>query len=185
MPVDWNKKTVLGTIGYHNLSNHSIAPLLIEKIKQLEWAKNVTVEEMNWGPIAIVQWFQTLEIPFERVVLFTAIQRPKRKIGDITIFKWGGGIPDDKEVQARVGDAVTGVISPENLLIIGEYFKIWPKEVYLVDVEPGREKAGETLTTKVGEKVMDYLKILELVCKNGCQVDKNCVILQGDKIAFK
>ena len=183
--MDWNKKTVLGTIGYHNLSNHSIAPLLIDKIKQQEWAKNVTVEEMNWGPIAIVQWFQALETPFERVVLFTAIQRPKRKIGDLTLFKWGGRTPSDKEVQARVGDAVTGVISPENLLIIGEHFKIWPKEVYLVDVEPGPEKAGETLTTKVGERVMEYLETLEIVCKYGCESDENCIILYGDKISFK
>ena len=183
--MDWNKKTVLGTIGYHNLSNHSIAPLLIDKIKQMEWAKNVVVEEMNWGPIAIVQWFQTLATPFDRVVLFTAIQRPKRKIGDITIFKWGGGVPNDREVQARVGDAVTGVISPENLLIIGEYFKIWPKEVYLVDVEPGPEKAGETLTTSVGERVMEYLETLEIVCQQGCKSDDNYIVLQGDKIAFK
>ena len=183
--MDWNKRTVLGTIGYHNLSNHSIAPLLLEKINQLEWSKHVTVEEMNWGPIAIVQWFQSLEIPFERVVLFTAIQRPKRKIGDITIFKWGGKTPPEREIQARVGDAVTGVISPENLLIIGEYFKIWPEEVYMIDIEPGPEKAGETLTTKVGEKVMDYLKILETVCQYGCTNNDNFVLLQGDKISFK
>ena len=183
--MDWNKRTVLGTIGYHNLSNHSIASLLIDKIKELTWAKHVVVEEMNWGPIAIVQWFQALDKPFERVVLFTAIQRPKRKIGDITIFKWGGGTPNDREVQARVGDAVTGVISPENLLIIGEYFKIWPKEVYMIDVEPGPEKAGETLTTEVGERVMEYLEALEIVCKDGCKSDENCIILYGDKISFK
>ena len=183
--MDWNKRTVLGTIGYHNLSNHSIAPLLHEKIKQLEWAKHISVEEMNWGPIAIVQWFQSLEIPFERVVLFTAIQRPKRKIGDVTIFKWGGKTPNEREIQARIGDAVTGVISPENLLIIGEYFKIWPQEVYMIDVEPGPEKAGETLTPKVGEKVMDYLKTLEIVCQHGCTNNDNFVTLQGDKISFK
>ena len=183
--MDWNKRTVLGTIGYHNLSNHSIAPLLTEKIKQLEWSKHVAIEEMNWGPIAIVQWFQSLETPFERVVLFTAIQRPKRKIGDVTIFKWGGKTPNEREIQARVGDAVTGVISPENLLIIGEYFKIWPEEVYMIDVEPGSEKAGETLMPKVGERVMDYLKTLEIVCKQGCMSTDNFVILQGDKIPIK
>lgn len=176
---------MLGTIGYHNLSNHSIAPLLIDKIKQMDWAKNITVEEMNWGPIAIVQWFQSLSTPFERVVLFTAIQRPKRKIGDLTIFKWCGKTPHEREIQARIGDAVTGVISPENLLIIGEYFKIWPEEVYMIDVEPGSEKAGETLTPKVGEKVMDYLKTLEIVCQHGCTNNDNFVTLQGDKNFFK
>ena len=181
--MELNKRTLLGTIGYHNLSNHSIGPLLLEEIRKLEWAKNITVEEMNWGPIAIIQWFQTLLNPFERVVLFTAIKREGRAIGDVSVFRWGGKTPGDKDIQARIGDAVTGIISPENLLIIGEYFKIWPEEVYLVDVEPGPEIAGPTLTIEVGDRVIEYFTILKTVCLEGWQSDKNFTILCGDQMA--
>ncbi len=177
--MGWNKKTLLGTIGYHNLANHSIAPMLIENIRALDWAGNIAVEEMNWGPIAIVQWFQSLEVPFERVVLFTAIERPHRNIGDITVFRWGGGLPDDRTVQACVGDAATGVISPVSLLIIGEYFKIWPEEVYIADVEPGPERPGPFLTPEVGEKVIGYFDLLEKICRDGYQCND---FLYGDKI---
>ncbi len=180
--MEWNKRILIGTIGYHNLSNHSVAPFLFEKIKALPWAQHVTVEEFNWGPIAIVQWFQALEQSFDRVILFTAISREERQIGELTIFKWGGRTPSPEEIQARIGDAVTGVISPENLLVIGEHFGIWPKELYLVDVEPGPEKAGPELTTEVGERVMEYFDTLHKVCQFGEQSDEKFAILYGDQM---
>jgi hypothetical protein len=180
--VESNKRILIGTIGYHNLTNHSIGPALLDKIRQQSWAENVTIEEMNWGPIAIVQWFQTLEDPFDRVILFTAIHRHSRPTGEVTVFKWGGKTPDEKDVQARVGDAVTGVISAENLLIIGEYFNIWPNEVFIVDVEPGPEMAGPVLTEALSARESEYLQVLENLSVKTRQNEENFTILYGDQI---
>ena len=139
-------KILVGTIGYHNLGNHSVGPALLSMLQTLSWAENVEVEEMNWGPIAIVQKFQSLQTPYRRVILLAAIERPGRNIGDIDVFRWMGSLPDEEMIQACIGDAVTGVISVENLLIIGEHFKIWPAETFIVDVEPGPETAGVEFT---------------------------------------
>lgn len=154
------KKTLIGTIGYHNLRNHSIGPALLPQLHQKDWPDGVDVEEMNWGPIAIVQKFQSLPIPYDKVIFLAAIERAGRRIGEIDIFKWMGGLPDEEMIQACIGDAVTGVISAENLLIIGEHFKIWPAEVYLVDVEPGPEEAGEGFTDEVEKIVPDVINII-------------------------
>ncbi len=180
--MEWNKRILIGTIGYHNLSNHSVGPILFDKIQEQDWFRHVSLEEMNWGPIAIVQWFQDLDTPFDRLVLVTAIQREGRKIGDFTLFKWCGKTPSDQEIQARIGDAVTGVISPENLLVIGEHFKIWPGEVILFDIEPGPEKAGPTLTTEVGERVMEYLEAIKEVSAHGLKSGFKIVNLYGDQL---
>ncbi len=118
------KKVFIGTVGYHNLRNHSIGSALLPQLQKMQWPEDVEVDELNWGPIAIVQKFQSLPIPYDRVILIAAIERPDRKIGEITVFKWQGKLPDEELIQRCVGDAVTGVISVENLLIIGEYFKI-------------------------------------------------------------
>ena len=62
---------------------------------------------------------------------------------------------------------MTGVISTDNLLIIGEHFKIWPEEVFLVDVEPGKEEMGETFTPEVEAVIDNVLEIIqELAVKN-------------------
>ncbi|TMM57560.1 hypothetical protein FEE95_09385 [Maribacter algarum] len=136
---------------------------------------------MNWGPIAIVQYFQTLEIPFDRVIFLVALERQERKIGDISVYQWLGKLPDEQQIQACVGDAATGVISVENLLVIGEFFKIWPKEVFLVDVEPGPEQAGEHLTDEVKDKIPEILRILEELTLDG-EVLMETEKLQGDTL---
>ncbi|WP_387964009.1 hypothetical protein [Geojedonia litorea] len=177
-----NKRTLIGTVGYHMLRNHSVAPILLPEIQSVNWPDSVEIEEMNWGPIAIVQYFQTLKISFDRVIFLVAIERPNREIGDITIFQWNGGLPTSTQIQACIGDAATGVISVENLLIIGEFFKIWPKDVYLIDVEPGPEQGGEYLTEAVERKIPEILYTLERITLQGISLEEEVLVLKGDEM---
>jgi len=154
-------KVFIGTVGYHNLSNHSIGSALLPQLQKMEWADGVDVDELNWGPIAIVQKFQALPTAYDRVILLAAIERPGRNIGEITVYKWLGKLPDEELIQRCIGDAVTGVISVENLLIIGEYFKIWNGETFVVDVEPGHEQAGENFTEEMEQAIPDVILTLQ------------------------
>lgn len=158
------KKILIGTIGYYNLGNHSVGPVLLPMLQSMEWPEGVSVEEMNWGPIAIVQKFEALETPYDRVILLAAIQRKERNMGEMDIFRWMGRLPDQEMIQARVGDAVTGVISVQNLLVIGEYFKIWPSETFVVDVEPGQEAAAIDLTLEVQSIIPDVIGAIRYLC---------------------
>jgi len=154
-------KVFIGTVGYHNLCNHSIGSALLPQLLQMKWAEGVDLDELNWGPIAIVQKFQSLPTQYDRVILLSAIERPGRNIGHITVFKWEGKLPDEELIQRCIGDAVTGVISVENLLIIGEYFKIWMGETFFVDVEPGPEQAGENFTEEMQQAIPDLILTLQ------------------------
>ena len=160
------RRVLIGTIGYFNLRDYSIGPHLLEQLKNTQWPPGIEVDEMNWGPIAIVQQFQSLPEPFDRVIFLTA-RACGRLVGTITLRHWVGGLPDEENIQSRISEAVTGVISTDNLLIIGEHFKIWPEEVFLVDVEPGKEEMGETFTPEVEAVIDDVLEIIqELAVKN-------------------
>jgi len=154
-------KVFIGTVGYHNLSNHSIGPALLPQLQKMQWREGVDIDELNWGPIAIVQKFQSLPTHYDRVILLAAIERPGRNIGDITVFQWMGKLPDEELIQRCIGDAVTGVISVENLLIIGEHFKIWTGETFVVDVEPGPEQAGENFTEEMQQAIPDLILTLQ------------------------
>ena len=177
-----SKRIFIGTIGYHILSNHSIGPILLPQLQQQNWPEGVFVDELNWGPIAVVQQFEATKIPYDRIILLTAIERPTRNIGDINVFQWQGGLPDEKQIQACVGDAATGVISVENLLVIGQYFKIGPKEVFLVDVEPGPEKAGEHLTEAVAIKVPQVIQAIQTLAIEGAAKIKEITYLRGETL---
>tara|TARA_R100000935_G_scaffold21665_1_gene40095 strand:- start:10030 stop:10578 length:549 start_codon:yes stop_codon:yes gene_type:complete len=180
--VELNKRVLIGTVGYQLLGNHSVGPNLLPKLQAIKWPDDVVVDEMNWGPIAIIQYLESLEVPFDRVVFLVAIERAHRKIGEISLYKWMGGLPDDKQIQACVGDAATGVISVENLLVIGEHFKVWPKEVYLIDVEPGMEIAGEQFTKKVVAQVPKILELTRQIALNGIDESMKILELRGDTL---
>ncbi len=176
------KKTFIGTVGYHNLRNHSIGPALLPELQKMQWADGVELDELNWGPIAIVQRFQSLPTPYDRVILIAAIERLDRRIGDITVNKWKGKLPDEELIQRCIGDAVTGVISVENLLIIGEFFKIWQGETFVVDIEPGAEEAGENFTEEMQQAIPDLILTLQQLCSEGNMELINFKPLYGDTL---
>lgn len=163
MDVALNKagrRVLIGTVGYHNLRDFSVGPKLLPRLQAITWPSGVEVDEMNWGPIAIVQHFEALPEPYDRVVFVSAMEHG-RPAGTVTLRRWLGGLPSTQEIQDRVSEAVTGVISLDNLLIVGEHFGIWPDEVLVVDVEPGVQEAGDTLTAAVEAAIPTILSTVE------------------------
>jgi len=156
--------------------------MLFHHLKEMIWPDYVKVDELNWGPVAVVQMFQAETPPFEKVIILCAIEREGREIGHIDVFQWKGKLPDEEQIQACVGDAATGVISVENLLVIGEYFKIWKDEVYLVDVEPGPEVAGEKWTAEMEAAIPEVISTLKRLATKGVDNEMNINYLQGDTI---
>ena len=154
------RRILIGTIGYHLLRDYSIGPNLLPHLQAMPWPTGVDVDEMNWGPIAVVQHFETLPEPYDRVIILTATDLGKAP-GAITLRVWRGGLPTVEQIQDRVAEAVTGTISAHNLLIIGEHFGIWPAETLLVDVQPGPEEAGAHFTPAVEAVVPLVLSTLQ------------------------
>ena len=173
---------MIGTVGYHILGNHSMPPMLYPHLVKMQWPEHVKVDELNWGPVAVVQMFEAETPPFEKVIILCAIERKGRRIGQIDVFQWLGKLPDEEQIQACVGDAATGVISVENLLVIGEYFKIWKDEVYLVDVEPGPEVAGEKWTLEMESSIPEIISTIKRLALPELDSDLNFKYLQGDTI---
>jgi len=180
--VELNKKTLIGTVGYHILGNHSMPPMMYHHLNKMSWPDHVKVDELNWGPVAVVQMMEAENPPFEKVIILCAIERKGRKIGQIDVFRWMGKLPDEEQIQACVGDAATGVISVENLLVIGEYFKIWKDEVYLVDVEPGPEVAGENWTESMESCIPDVISTIKQLALKGMDDGIDIKYLKGDTL---
>lgn len=175
------QRVLVGTVGYHNLSDFSLGPKLLPRLQAMDWPSGVEVEELHWGPIMVVQHFQGLPQPYERVVLVTA--RPSgRMVGTVTLRRWRGRLPAAEEIQVRVTEAVTGIISIDNLLVVGEHFSIWPEEVLIVDVEPGPEEPGEALTPAVENAVPAILATIRRAVTADLSLLEPLVELWGDRL---
>ena len=175
------RRVLIGTVGYHNLRDYSVGPKLLPQLQAMAWPSGVDVEEMNWGPIAIVQHFETLAEPYQRVVFLSAISNG-RPPGTLTLRRWRGGLPNTQEIQDRVSEAVTGVISLGNLLVVGEYFGIWPAEVIIVDVEPGPEEAGDSFTPAVQAVLPDIFAAVRQAALEPRAALNSLVDLRGDQL---
>ena len=100
----------------------------------MHWPHGFDIRELNWGPVAIVQDFQASAAKPDRVVLVGALDRGLAP-GTVSCRRWAGGQLDAAAVQRRMFEAVTGVVSLDNLLVIGTHFGIWPAETFSVELQ--------------------------------------------------
>lgn len=141
-------KTLLGGVGYSDLSDFSLGPLLVADLQEEPWPKSVTVEDLSYGPVAVLHRLADENPPFGRLVVVGA-ERRGRAPGCLTAYRWDQALPDAEEIQSRVGEAVTGVISLDNLLVIVAALGAAPREVYVVEIEPRVEAMGHELSAPV------------------------------------
>src|SRR5262245_13371166 len=102
-------RTLIAGVGYSNLSDLSVGPIVAEHLRREPWPDWVEVDDLSYGPVAVVHRFAEASPPFGRLVLVGAADRmaePAR----VKCYRWEGILPHAEEVQARVAEAVTGVI---------------------------------------------------------------------------
>ncbi len=141
-------------VGYQYLSDLSFGPKLVERLQGMDWPDDVRIEDFGYGPIAILDWFE--ESPgkkFERAILAGAVERG-RKPGTLVTYPWLRGSLDPDLVQERVSEALTGVISLDNLLIVAQHFGALPPDTSVVELEPVEKEWGSELSV-LGEKRLE------------------------------
>ena len=142
-------QVAIGLVGYFQfIRGYPLGPEFMERMEATHWPEvDVSIKEMNWGPIAIVQDFQANSIKYDRIVFVTAVDRGLQH-GTITCRQWLGGELDTLAIQDRIFEAVTGVISLDNLLVIGEHFKVWPQEVITIEVQLAESSFGDLVLSE-------------------------------------
>jgi hydrogenase maturation protease len=148
------QRVLVGGIGYRNLRDASIGPYLADRLVERAPA-GVEVEDVSYHPVGLSQNLQDRE-PYDRVVLVGAIRRG-RPPGTITSYRWDGRLPPDTEVQERISEAVTGVISLENQLIVCGALGGLPEDVRVVEVEPADDDWGEQFSPQM-EEMLDEIE---------------------------
>jgi hydrogenase maturation protease len=141
-------RVLVGGVGYHNLSDHSVGPLLVERFQRMSWPRGVDIRDLSFNHLGFVQEFLGDRLYYDRVVLVGAVPRGGPP-GQVRFYRWAFRLPPEAELQNRIAEAYMGVISLENLLVIGTHFDIWPLDVRVFEVEPAWETWGGRLSPQV------------------------------------
>lgn len=140
-------RVLIAGVGYSHLRDYSLGPLLIAELKKLTWPAGAEIEDLSYGPVGVLHSLAERP-PYDKMIFIAAIAR-QRSPGAVYRYAWTHELPPLDDIQARVAEAVTGVISLDNLLIIATYFNRLPNDVVIIEVEPLDESWGDGLTPEV------------------------------------
>ncbi len=148
-------RVLVGGVGYRNLRDESLGPHVTDLLAGRA-RDGVEVEDLSYGPIQLSHNLQD-RTPYDRLVLVSAVRRG-RVPGTIESYRWDGALPPPEQVQERVAEAVTGVISLDNLLIVCGALRALPGDVRVVEVEPSEEGWGEGFSAQVASRIPEVVE---------------------------
>ncbi len=150
-------RLLIAGVGYTCLRDLSFGPVLVDRLKCLPWPEGVDVEDLSYSPVAV---YQKLTEQRYRKIVFVGAAKRGREPGAIHRYRLEGPLPDEEEIQARIGEGVTGVVSLESLLVVCQFFEAFPEDVVVLEVEPEDESWGEGFTPRVQEAFEQVIKIV-------------------------
>ena len=144
-------RVLIGGVGYRNLRDHSCGVVLSDSLAVRPWPSHVTVEDISYNPIAVVQRLQDepTDHGFELAIIVGALQRAGRTPGTLAVYRWDQQLPNSAAIQDAITEAVTGIIALDNTLVVTRYFGALPPTVVVVEIEPDAHESGDELTPAV------------------------------------
>lgn len=146
-------RTLVGGIGYRHLRDHSFGVLVSDALARRAWPAEVSVEDLSYGPIAVVQRLEdeATDRALQRIVVVSAVERVGLEPGTLSVYRWDGSLPPVDSIQTAVTEAVTGVIAMDNTLIVAKHFGALPRDVVVIEVQPDAHEFGDALTDAVAQ----------------------------------
>jgi hydrogenase maturation protease len=149
-------RVLVAGVGYQFLRDLSFGPVVLERLRAEAWPSGVEIEDLSYGPIAILHNLEA-RLSYDRIVLIAGVKRG-RAPGKITVYRWDGRLPDtEEEIQARIAEAGSGVISLDNLLVVLTWFRRLPKELVVIEVEGAHEDWGEGFSPEVERAIPEVV----------------------------
>lgn len=151
---------LLAGVGYSHLSDLSFGPLLAERMEALAQPGAIQVEDLSYGPIGVLMWLEEVPARFTRAIFAGAVERG-RPPGTLQMYRWEPGTHDAETVQARIAEAVTGVIALDNLLIILDHFGVLPSRTSVIELEPVDKEFGTEMSAAGRRRLEEAMRWVE------------------------
>ena len=133
-------------VGYRFLRDGSLGPYMADTLASRA-GNGVEVEDLGYHPIGFKQNLDDRP-PYDRIVFVAGVARG-REPGTVETYSWDHALPSKEEIQDRVSEAATGIISLDNLLIVTEALGTLPDDIKVVELEPADENWGEGFSPMV------------------------------------
>lgn len=150
-------RVLVGGVGYTCLRDLSFGPDIIRRLQEMLWPADVEVADLSESPVAVYQ--QLSEHLYDKVIFVGAIRRG-RAPGTIRRYRPDSPLPAEEEIQARIGEGVSGTVDLDSIVIVCRYFKALPADTVVVEVEPEDDSWGEGFTPKVAASRTEVIELV-------------------------
>lgn len=131
---------LIAGVGYTYLHDWSVGPKVAAQLTEgRDFPTGVDIDDWSFGPLDAVYRLRDEQPPYDKVVFFGAIDRG-HPIGTVTRHVWDKAeLPGPDRIQQAIGEAISGVISLDNLVYVCAAFDALP-ECVMLEVEPDPEQ---------------------------------------------
>jgi hydrogenase maturation protease len=144
-------RVLVGGIGLPWLRDLDFGTQFIRRVEGLDWPVDVLVEDLSYAAHRVLHRLQ--ELRPEKVVLVGAMPRDIDPPGTIRRYTLDLTPPTEEEVADRLGEAVGGIIDLDHTLAVVRYWKGFPPDTVVIEVEPGDRAFGLGFSPEVEERV--------------------------------
>ena len=131
---------LVGGIGLPWLRDLDFGTQFIRRVEHLDWPEGVVVEDLSYAAHRVLDRLQEL-VP-GKVVLVGAMPREVDPPGTIRRYPLDLTPPPDDEVQERLAEAAGGIIDLDHTLAVCRYWKAFPEDTVVIEVEPADRSFG-------------------------------------------
>lgn len=124
-------------------SDLDLGRLAVERLHDEALGPDILVEELYYGAVAVAQRLE--DVRPELLVLVSAVRRD-RPAGTVERRLLEPPRLSPAELQAAVGDAVTGYVHLDLIVDVAAGFGVLPPRTVAVEVEPEKTTSGEGLS---------------------------------------
>jgi hydrogenase maturation protease len=145
-------RVLVGGIGLPWLRDLDFGTQFLKRIAGVEWPEGVVLEDLSYSAHRVLHTLQDFRPA--KVVLLGAMPRDVDPPGTVRRYKLDLTPPGDEEVADRLGEAVGGIIDLDHTLAVVRYWKGFPEDTVVIEVEPGDRAFGLGFSDEV-ESVVD------------------------------
>ncbi len=142
---------LVGGIGLPWLRDLDFGTQFIRRVEHLDWPEEVVVEDLSYAAHRVLDRLQEL-LP-AKVVLVGAMPREIDPPGTIRRYPLDLKPPPDDEVQERLAEAAGGIIDLDHTLAVCRYWKAFPEDTVVIEVEPADRAFGLGFSEEVEASV--------------------------------
>lgn len=151
-------RVLVGGIGLPWMRDLDFGTQFVRRVGDLDWPDDVVVEDLSYAAHRVLHLLQ--EMRPAKVVLVGAMPREAGPAGTIRRYPLDMTPPPDEEVHARLADAAGGTIDLDHTLAVVRYWKGFPDDTTVIEVEPADLNFGLGFTDAVEAAIEPVLAMV-------------------------